>query len=158
MNYRIVEKESFSVIGKEGSGPSDKGPQWIASLWLNANRHFMEVENLARKTPEGFYSFWGAMSDLDLKFAPWDNGGRYLAGVEVVDGAIPPAEWTKWTIPGYRYVVARCTNTTYGQVFKDVLSVYFPEKGYRLAGAVHECYSPKDAEGEFDLYFPISIL
>jgi predicted transcriptional regulator YdeE len=158
MNYRIVEKESFSVIGKEGSGLSAQGPQWISPLWMEANRHFLEVADLARRTSEGYYSFWGAMSDLGMKFAPWDQSGRYLAGVEVADEAVAPEGWTKWTIPGYRYVVAACTTKTYGQVFQEVLNVYFPEKGYCLAGAVHEFYSPKYAEGELDLYFPVSTL
>lgn len=42
-----IIKESFVVIGKEGSTNDGKG--FIKKLWDNANSHFNEVAHLAKK-------------------------------------------------------------------------------------------------------------
>ncbi|WP_240419946.1 hypothetical protein [Paenibacillus periandrae] len=43
----IIEEEQFSVIGKLGKGFVNEAPQWIPSLWKEANSNFMEISNLA---------------------------------------------------------------------------------------------------------------
>ncbi|OBZ11417.1 hypothetical protein [Bacillus sp. FJAT-26390] len=43
----IIEKEQFSVIGKLGKGFANEAPQWIPSLWKEANSNFIEISNLA---------------------------------------------------------------------------------------------------------------
>ena len=40
-------KESFSVIGKEGS--TEDGPGFAEDLWADANSHFAEAAHLARE-------------------------------------------------------------------------------------------------------------
>lgn len=44
-------KESFTVIGKEGSTTAGAG--FIQSLWEDANGHFNEVAHLAKKMIKG---------------------------------------------------------------------------------------------------------
>ena len=94
-------KESFVVIGKEGSTLDGDG--FIPRLWAEANSHFEEVGHLAKKDTNGnLLGIWGAMSDFSRSFNPWEDfrKGLYLAGVECCDCAEAPGGWTKWPIPG----------------------------------------------------------
>ena len=84
MKVEKCVKESFVVIGKEGSTVDGHG--FIQKLWSDLNMHFTEVEPLAKKDENGnFVGFWGAMSDFSRAFMPWEDNfskGLYLAGVE----------------------------------------------------------------------------
>ena len=102
-----MKKEAFSVLGKEGS--TQQGPGFIQALWEDANGHFAQIAHLAKRDGQGnLLGVWGAMTDMSRSFLPWEENfqkGLYLAGVECVDTAQPPAGWTKWTIPGFEYRV-----------------------------------------------------
>ena len=145
-----VIKESFVVIGKEGSTFDGEG--FIQRLWADANSHFGEVAHLAKKDVNGnIAGIWGAMSDLSRSLKPWEDGfrkGLYLAGVECVDHAEAPDGWTKWTIPSYEYIVVENRNG----VFEDTLR-QMKEEGLFLAGAVHDYTDP--TTGKNYMYFPI---
>ncbi len=81
MKIEICEKESFVVIGKEGSTMGGAG--FIQKLWDEANSHFGEIAHLAKKDEDGNISgIWGAMSDFSRSFQPWEGfqKGLYLAG------------------------------------------------------------------------------
>lgn len=144
-------KETFSVIGKEGS--TKDGDGFIRRLWDDANSHFDEVAPLAKKDDKGnILGVWGAMSDYSRSFNPWEENfskGLYLAGVEVVDEANPPQGWVKWTIPSYEYVFSEVENEN---TFSDVIN-YLKNNNINLVGAVHEFNSPED--GQVYLFFPI---
>jgi hypothetical protein len=144
-------KESFSVIGKEGS--TNDGNGFVKRLWDDANLHFDEIVPLAKKDEAGnLLGIWGAMSDFSRFFAPWEEDfskGLYLAGVEVENEAHPPESWVKWTIPSYEYIYVKNENQ---DTFQNVLK-YMKENHHVLAGAVHDFNSPQDGQGF--LYFPI---
>lgn len=56
-------KPSFTVIGKEGS--TSDGVGFVQRLWENANSHFSEIQNLAKRNADGeLCGVWGAMSDF----------------------------------------------------------------------------------------------
>lgn len=152
MEIKKCVKESFSVIGKEGS--TKDGAGFIQKLWEDANSHFNEVAHLAKKDENGnIGGIWGAMSDFSRSFKPWENHfteGLYLAGVEVADEAEAPAGWVKWTIPGYEYLYVKCTEE---DTFVKVLE-YMEEQGIELAGAVHDFNCPEE-NGEGYMFFPI---
>lgn len=143
-------KKAFAVIGKVGSTSDGEG--FIQKLWDDANGHFGEIAHLAKKDANGHIAgIWGAMSDISLSFKPWEDGfrkGLYLAGVECVDDAEAPDGWTKWTIPGYEYIVVE----NHHEAFEDTLR-QMNEEGISLAGAVHDYTDP--ATGKGYLYFPI---
>lgn len=144
-------KESFVVIGKEGS--TNDGEGFIQKLWEEANSHFNEVEQLAKKDDNGnIAGIWGAMSDLSRSFLPWEKGftnGLYLAGVECTDEAEAPVGWTKWVIPGYEYVyVENEGNDTLRKVIQ-----YLQENNLTLVGAVHDFNCPETGKGY--MFFPI---
>lgn len=146
-------KESFAVIGKEGS-TLDRD-DFIQKLWNDANTHFEEVQYLAKKDENGnICGIWGAMSDFSRTFMPWEdfNKGLYLAGVECNDDAKAPDGWTKWVIPGYEYIYVECeSNDTFLKVME-----YMKDNGISLAGAVHDFTSSKT--GKNYMYFPIKKL
>lgn len=151
MNIQKCVKESFVVIGKEGS--TEDGSGFIQRLWADANAHFGEVAELAKRDASGdLVGIWGAMSDPSRSFLPWQDGftkGLYLAGVECVDSAQPPEGWTKWVIPGYEYLAAQCDRDT---LFPDMLQ-YLQDNQLTLAGAVHDFTCPKT--GSNYMFFPV---
>lgn len=151
MEVKKCIKESFSVIGKEGSTEDGKG--FIQKLWDDANAHFSEVASLAKKDEKGnILGIWGAMSDFSRSFNPWEDNftkGLYLAGLEVTDDAQPPQGWVKWTIPSYEYVYSKSEGPN---TFTDVIK-YLNENNIRLAGAVHDFSCPEDGQGY--MFFPI---
>lgn len=151
MNINKRIKESFVVIGKEGA--TNMGNGFIQNLWEDANSHFHEVEQLAKKDDRGnIVGIWGAMSDMSHSFFPWEDGftkGLYLAGVECLDTAEAPDGWTKWVIPGYEYIYAECES---GDTFSEVMN-YMNENEISLVGAVHDFTCPETRKNY--LFFPI---
>lgn len=151
MNINKCIKESFVVIGKEGSTEADEG--FIQKLWEDANSHFGEVVHLAKKDGSGnIVGIWGAMSDFSRSFLPWEDGfakGLYLAGVECLDDAEAPEGWVKWVVPGYEYIYAECEE---GNTFSQVIE-YMDANGIPLAGAVLDYTCPET--GKNYMFFPI---
>lgn len=157
MIMKFVYKEEFSVIGKLGQGPAEDPWKWILSLWKESNSTFGEIDSLVRKKDSQVEGLWGIMSDFGETFARWDeNGGKYLACCEVKEGVLPPAGWTKWAIPSQTYIVVRCVQEDYLNVFEYTIQEYIPENKLELIGAVHEFYPEPGNPQLLDLYFPIS--
>lgn len=151
MDIRKCTKESFAVIGKEGS--TEEGIGFIQRLWADANTNFEEVSHLAKKDERGnLLGVWGAMSDFSRSFQPWEDRfskGLYLAGVECVDGAETPEGWTKWVIPGFEYFYVECDHDT---VFPEMIA-YLNENHIPLVGAVHDFTCPQTSKNY--MFFPI---
>lgn len=144
-------KESFVVIGKEGSTLNGEG--FIQKLWDDANAHFAEVQHIAKKDENGnLEGIWGAMSDFSHSFKPWEDNfskGLYLAGVECVDNAQAPKGWTKWVIPSYKYLYVECDNSN---IFSEMID-YLEVNSIALVGAVHDFTCPQT--GKNYMFFPI---
>lgn len=151
MEINKCMKESFVVIGKEGS--TNDGDGFIQKLWEDANSHFGEVEHLAKKDNNGnIAGVWGAMSDFSRSFLPWEDGftkGLYLAGVECIDTVEAPEGWTKWIIPGYEYIYVENEG---GESFVKVME-YLKENEMELVGAVHDFNCLET--GKSYLFFPV---
>lgn len=151
MRTETCIKESFVVIGKEGTTVDGEG--FIQKLWEDANFHFQEVQHLAKKDENGkILGIWGAMSDMSRSFKPWEENfskGLYLAGVECVDDAEAPEGWTKWVIPSYEYLYVECED---GSTFPNVLA-YMEQNELTLVGAVHDFTCPET--GKNYMFFPI---
>lgn len=72
MNIYTCTKESFAVIGKEGS--TSDGENFIGRLWDDVNSHFAEIAHLAKKDEAGnICAIWGAMSDFSRSFLAWEE-------------------------------------------------------------------------------------
>ena len=151
MEIQSCTKETFSVIGKEGS--TNDGNGFIQKLWADSNSHFNEVAELVKKDEKGnLLGIWGAMSDLSHSFKPWEDNftkGLYLAGAEVTDDAQAPKGWVKWTIPSYEYIYVKNESTA---TFADVIK-YINENDIELVGAVHDFNCPET--GQSYMFFPV---
>ena len=150
MKIERVIRDAFMVIGKEGS--TEDGEGFIQKLWQDANSHFDQVADLAKRDEAGnLAGVWGAMTDFSRTFRPWDDfcRGLYLAGVECVDDAEAPEGWTRWTIPAYEFLSVECEGEN---TFSDMLK-YMDENHLSLAGAVHDHTDPKT--GKNYVYFPV---
>ena len=154
MKIDKIEKEPFVVIGKEGSTLDGDG--FIPRLWNDFSDHFDEIEHLAKRDDEGrLLGFWGAMSDFSGSFNPWEKNftqGLYLAGVECNDDAQPPIGWTKWVIPGYKYL--RILTDKEDALLK-VLD-YLTFSNIDLVGAIHDFTCPKT--GKDYMFIPVEVL
>jgi len=151
MDIKKCTKESFSVIGKEGSTNSGSG--FVKELWDEANSHFDEIDSLAKKDNDGnLLGIWGLMSDFSHAFNPWEDNftkGLYLAGIEVTEEAQPPQGWIKWTVPSYEYIYVKIENQ---DTFVTVIK-YLNDNNMQLVGAVHDYNCPQDGQGY--MFFPI---
>lgn len=158
MDVQIKTKPAFTVLGIEGRGDADKGPEWIKPLWGRMLKRLEEIKDLAKDQSVPPWECWGLMSATDEFLAPWKKEGKCLAGLEVEHGAKPPEGWKTWDIPKQTYAVIACTMATYGEAFKFVVQQFLPMEGYEQAGAMHEFY-PKEFQdpekGTLYLYFPI---
>ena len=150
MKIETFIKESFVVIGKEGSTLDGEG--FIQRLWADANSHFDEVHDLAKKDGDGdLVGVWGVMSDFSHGFKPWEGfaKGLYLAGVECRDDVEAPGGWTKWVVPGYEYVsVERGEDDVFPKVIE-----YLEDHSIPLVGAVHDFTCPQT--GKNYMVFPV---
>lgn len=153
MKFEKCKKEAFTVIGKEGSTSDGEG--FIQKLWEDANSHFNEIQNMAKKDENGnIVGIWGAMSDFSRSFKPWEDfsKGLYLAGAECEDNAEAPEGWTKWVIPAYEYIFVECESDS---TFPDTIQ-YLKDNNMTLAGAVHDFTCIQT--GKNYMFFPIEKL
>lgn len=152
MTKKFFYKDAFAVIGKVGSGPADKGPEWIAPLWPSAFEHFSEISGIIRKDEKGNALWWGAMNDDAESNKRWGETGKYMAGCEVDVDVHAPEGWTKWIIPAQTYLVANLTREAYGEVFGRITN----DPEINIIGTVHEHYPDPGNENVLELYFPIA--
>lgn len=158
MAMKFVSLPEIAIIGKEGH--CTKNHNVVSELWAAANAHFNEVAELGRKEPDGSYvGFWGAMSDVSMRFNPWEDDfstGMYLAGIEVYLDSEAPEGWTKWVMPARTYLVVDVVPERYGEIFTDTIQRILPENNLKLAGAV--CDFTESATGNNKLFFPVDNL
>lgn len=154
MEIKKCIKESFSVIGKEGS--TKDGSDFVGRLWEDANNHFSEIKTLAKKDENGnVLGIWGLMSDFSRSLMPWEENftkGLYLAGVEVMNNIEAPENWVKWTVPTFEYLYVR-VDKGYENSFSYVLN-YMKTNDIKLEGAVLDYNCPEE-NGQLYLFFPI---
>lgn len=155
---RNVQMQSFSVVGREGRGPADKGRVWVPPLWQWANANFESIEAIACRQNGVIKGLWGLMSHPQRNFAPWAEEGLYLAGCETAPQAGFAQGWTRWDVPAARYIAVRLEAQNYAEVFGYMTGHYLPEHGYSLVGAVHERYPEPGNDGVMELYFTIQWL
>ena len=114
------------------------------------------VEALAARDDSGhLLGVWGAMSDPERRFLPWEKDftqGLYLAGVECRDDAQPPESWVRWDMPGFEYLRIRNDGP---EAFPRGLEL-LAQEGLSLVGAVQE-YNDL-AAGAAYLCYPIRCL
>ncbi|WP_312499101.1 GyrI-like domain-containing protein [Enterococcus sp.] len=150
-----VDVPAFYVIGKEGKGLAEDGGSWVPALWELATKDFQEIEFLVSNQEAKDLEFWGLMSDGDKWLEPWQETGRYLAGVKVLTENFPPVGWVRWEIPAMSYLAIKTDERNLGMMTEKMLSEVLPENKVQLAAAIQERYLPHFKEGEVELFFPV---
>lgn len=149
-----IDLPTIYVIGKEGRGLAEEGASWVPALWDQVNDHFEElIVSLTGQEQESLH-LWGLMSDGKEWLEPWQNEGRYLAGVQVTKEAIVPEGWTCWELPAKSYLTVKANGDKIEEATNLMLGEIFPLEKLELAGAIQEHYLPEFAQGEVELYFP----
>lgn len=157
MKIEIVEKKDFEVIGKVAMGKSDEHSKWVLPLWKTFNDNIKEIVNVIKIDNNGILAgLWGIMNDIDETFSPWSDMGKYMAGVEVIEGANTPNGWIKWYIDGGKFLKVKCNIQNYNEIFKKIINDYIPKNGYTVIGNVMEYYIPNSKD--FYLFFKIENL
>ena len=72
-----------------------------------ATKDFEEIEFLLADQEAENLQFWGLMSDGENWLEPWQETGRYLAGVQVTTDNFPPVDWVRWQMPEMEYMVVK---------------------------------------------------
>ena len=157
MKIEIIEKNDFEVIGKVAMGKSEEHSKWVLPLWQTFNQNIKEIVNVIKIDNNGLLAgLWGIMNDIDETFAPWSDMGKYMAGVEVKEGSLPPDGWIKWHINGGTFLKVKCNTSNYNEIFKKVINDYIPKHNYNIIGNVMEYYIPNSKD--FYLFFRIENL
>ncbi len=154
MDIEIIEKEDFEVIGKVAEGESKKHSQWILPLWQDFNKSIREIINFVKVDENNnLAGIWGIMNDINETFSPWEEMGKYMAGVEVKENSMAPEGWVKWNIKGGKFIKVKCNIENYENIFTSIVENYAPKNGYRIIGNVMEYYIPNSKD--FYLFFNI---
>ena len=99
-----VDLPTLFVIGKEGRGLAEEGASWVPLLWDQVNVHFEELTEVLNDQEINELHLWGLMSDGQDWLAPWQEEGRYLAGVQVPETIEAPEGWVRWELPPISYM------------------------------------------------------
>lgn len=159
LEIKTIDRGQTALLGIVGEGAAGNTSEWIAKIWEIANSRFNEISHLAKLGKNGeFTGFWGAMSDIDETFLPWNWQGKYMAGIEVNEDIEAPQGWTKWILPAFRYLSVKCNQENYRDVLDYMLNDYIPNHRYNLVGATQEYYNPSYNDDSLDLLFPIEVL
>ncbi len=147
MEVEVITKPAFAVLGIEGSGPADKGPEWIRPLWSAVRSRSEEIRELI------IGDSWGLMTAVDEPFGRWKEEGKYLAGWEVGLETQAPKGWTMWTVPASTFARIACTMRTYGDAWRYVDDQFLRGQDYEQGGAVHEFYPSEFQDPEEDTFY-----
>lgn len=150
-------KPAFVVLGKEGQGPAEDGTNWVSELWKAVYQDLDELDTFIDKEAEEA-DLWGLMSDSKNWLEPWQEQGKYLAGIELPADIQVPEGWQYWEMPAMEYLVVKTDAPNLELMTQKMFEEILPGEDYQLVGAIQEHYLPKFAAGEVELYFPVKFL
>jgi predicted transcriptional regulator YdeE len=148
----------FAVIGKEGRGLATEAASWVPELWELANRDFEELAEAANEWEVDSVNLWGLMSDANRWLDPWQEEGRYLAGMQLPHEVKQPHDWQRWLIPAMEYLVVKTNEANLEMMTEKMFEEILPQENAELVAAIQEHYLPNFEPGEVELYFPIKML
>lgn len=162
IKYRIVEKESFKIIGRELHVRNDNGDNYnlIPEFWNKCKNEGVWEELI--KLPRVLNNDEGACLGMCTDFNGM-NTFSYLICVEVSSFDTIPEKMVAKTIPAQKYAVFTAKGlmpVSIQQTWKDIYGKWFPASGYeRSSGPEFEYYDKRSEENtentEVDIYIPI---
>ena len=146
MDYRIVKKEAFTVIGKsiQVTCRDGENPLQIPKFWEKSHRDGTIAKLASIGTGENLLGII-----LDMK--PDKGDYAYMIGTET-DQTVPEENFTLRTIPASTWAIFTCVGTVPGAIqtmFRRIFQEWFPATGYEHSGAPElEVYPPGDTMAE----------
>lgn len=155
MNYKIVEKEGFDLVGKGIRVSNENGENFkkIPMFWEES---FSNGTCDKLKDLSGDIGMWGVC----MEFSPEQNKFSYLIAVEKNQDIIPD-EFEVKEIPASTWAIFDSSLKELQDVWKRIYSEWFPSTGYEHAGTPElEFYPPCDGTGsdedfQCEIWIPI---
>lgn len=155
MQPKIIEKESFFVLGYQGVFTSDTVPE-IPGLWSRLMKDTDKIKNIV-----GTHSF-----GLEQCYNEADQSFSYMACYEVSDLSSIPDGMTGLEVTAQKYAVFTIhiaepnLQRDIQRAFDYIWNDWIPNSEYEFAGAPNfEYYDDRFAldtmSGEIDIYMPI---
>jgi AraC family transcriptional regulator len=162
MNYKIVEKDAFQVIGRDLRVCTENGQQYsaIPQLWKDCGESgvFQTFESMPNSINQQQMVMLGICMECDGA-----SNFTYVIGVEVANIDTIPDGMVAKMIPGQKYAVftakGKCPEAIQ-ETWKNIYGKWFPASGHERAdGPDFEWYDQRsevnDENCEVDIYIPI---
>lgn len=146
MDYRIVKKEAFTVIGKsiQVTCRDGENPLQIPKFWEKSHRDGTIAKLASIGTGENLLG-------IILDMQPDKGDYTYMIGTET-DQTVPEENFTLRTIPASTWAIFTCVGPVPGAIqtmFRRIFQEWFPATGYEHSGAPElEVYPPGDTMAE----------
>lgn len=156
MDYRIVKKEAFTVIGKsiQVTCRDGENPLQIPKFWEKSHRDGTIAKLASIGTGENLLG-------IILDMQPDKGDYTYMIGTET-DQTVPDENFTLRTIPASTWAIFTCVGPVPGALqtmFRRIFQEWFPATGYEHSGAPElEVYPPGDTGSEdyrSEIWIPI---
>ena len=139
MNFNIVEKDAFTVMGIQTriTSTDQKNPETYTKIWDAFEQYRAQVRPLSIEQRSFGVTFATDKKDV------FD----YLAGVSVhSDAAKPDPNLVTRNIPAARYAVFKCASQDMGKTYQSIYSEWLPGSRYKIdaAACCFEQYAPKE--------------
>ena len=158
MNYRIVRKASFTVIGRTRQFTTKDGLNFkLIPLWWNEffnSPDYGQLTALSNKLPGKVTG--GVMLGIDFG-SPNSAEFSYGIGVEVPEN-IPPGSFVKMEIESATWAIFGCTLDKMQETYKYIFGEWFPSSSYKHDALPHiEVYLPEipNEQMKCELWIPI---
>lgn len=150
MDYKIVEKGAFNVLGKSIRTTTIGGEnnRKIAAFWVESNQNGLVAELAKNCGPLGVI---GVCMDFDKQ----QENLTYLIGVEKNIEEFP-SEWEEIQIPSATWAVFPVHGAmpdAMPKVWERIFSEWFPSTGYEHAGGPEMEVYPSDADPSSEDYY-----
>lgn len=131
MNYRIVEKPAFKVIGKTETHSIDESQNknTIPAFWDKAHRTGI-IETLLKNASDKTYVFGIGYGNTYTNKKTFD----YSIAVECDENITVPEGYTVNEIPARTWIVAECTGTmpeAIQKLWHEICTEFFPVSEYK---------------------------
>lgn len=156
MNYKILEKEAFKIVGKgiKVSTVNNEHQRAITEFWSDSNKNGFASELSKSSGPMGHLG-------VCMQFEPDYNGFLYFIGAEKNIDVLPDG-WEEKQIPAATWAVFECVGPmpdAIQKVWEQIYSEWFPSTNYKHANAPEiEVYPVGDSTHEnyrSEIWIPI---
>ena len=157
--FRIT-RPAFLVVGKEQQGPVMMADEWIPQLWEAVYEQLVDLQQVVEFEVDAQMELWGLMSDAEEWLAPWQEAGRYLAGMAlpITFNRALIEHYDYWELPAMEYLMVKTDAPNLERITEQMFEKILPQEQATLVAAIQEQYLPEFEEDEVILCFPIRII